>query len=110
MRTRTSKHWEQYYKFSLSPLALVSEDKFRMKISDIEHSTKPFINSSVLINEVLTEFGQTHTFHRQFREQFPGFDKESVLGVQLYELLYPQWNYAKSQFPNHKFEHSCYWK
>jgi hypothetical protein len=103
-------HWGQYYKYKLHPLAQITENAFKVKIAVIEHSPKPFIRSSVLINEVLTEFGQTHVFHRQFREQFPGFDKESVLGVQLYELLYPQWHYAKTQFPRHKFEHSCYWK
>lgn len=110
MKTRTSTHWKQYYEFSPSLLARITEEKFKTKIAAIESSPKPFINSSVLINEILTEFGNTHDFHRQFREQFPKFDKESVLGVQLYELLYPNWYYTKSQFPKHKFEHSCYWK
>ena len=106
---RDKPHWSQYKKFNDSALANVSRKYFEEMIAKKSELPEPYIDSSVEINEFLKIAASKHDFHRQFNEQFEGFNKESVLGIQLYEMLHPKWKYGKTQKLGHKYENSVYW-
>ena len=101
------QHWKQYAEYSKSSLANISQDFFRIMIFQKSQLPMPYIISSVEINKFL--YSINPEYHRKFREQFPGFDKVAILGVQLYRMLYPNWNYGKKIMSGHKYKVSCYW-
>ena len=58
-----------------------------LKDRDRKKKDKPYIDSQILLNSVLTKFGESHNFHRQFRERHANSDSGQVLGMQLYHLM-----------------------
>jgi len=107
-------YWMQYFKyendkelFDLSQTALIK------KINGIKKSTKYFVNSQIIVSEILTEFGAKSLFHREFNEKHPELCREQVLGMQLYNIMVKDnetWIYYKAQHSLHLFPHMIYFQ
>ena len=113
-KANLKEYWEQYFIYeedkSLSPL---TEEEFLKEIELIKKTEKPYIDSQILISNMLTKLGNKHTFHRQFNERFPELHKEQVLGMQLYKIMLEDnetWIYCETKGKGHLFPHATYFQ
>lgn len=112
-REKLADYWNQYWDFEQRAPELhdTTSREFAAAIDQAKEASRPYLNSQVAIRDVLTRLGDTGTFHRQFRELFPDYHKEQVLGMQLYRLIAADaedWVYMQSQHVGHAFPHSVY--
>ena len=105
-------HWKDYERYEKEKeLFDLTKDELAKLIEIKKAETSPFIDSAVLISDLLTEFGKTHQFHRKFNEIFPDLTSGSLLGMQLYFLLIDdsvQWIFHKSKKADHLYSSSTY--
>jgi hypothetical protein len=111
-KSKIETHWSNFLRYerekSLSDLTKTSLTEL-IKIKKAE--PKPYIDSAILISELLTEFGKNNQFHRRFNEIFPDLTSGSILGMQLYILLIDDtalWTFVKSKKTDHLYSNSSY--
>ena len=113
-RVKLPEHWGQYFSYEKDiELYELTHNAFLGVITEERAKEKPFIDSQIVINKILTEFGSRHNFHRQFNERHPTLHKEQVLGMQLYHIMVDDeetWTYCETQHPDHSFPHATYFK
>jgi hypothetical protein len=112
-REHLNDYWREYFEYEERGAELhdLTRNELLMIISRAKQAARPHIDSQIKINELLTQLGTAHTFHRQFNERFPGARPAQVLGMQLYALLAADdetWRYTKTTRPGHVFSHSNY--
>lgn len=111
-KSHIDAHWYDYERYEKEvSLSDFTKTKLLELINIKKMETTPFIDSGVLISELLTEFGKTHKFHRKFNEKFSDLTSGSVLGMQLYLLLIDdseQWIFHKSKKEDHLYSNSTY--
>lgn len=105
-------HWKDYEQYEkVKELFDLTNDELAKLIKIKKAEASPFIDSAVLISELLTELGKTYQFHRKFNEIFPHLTSGSVLGMQLYLLLIDdsaKWIFHKSKKADHLYSSSLY--
>jgi len=113
-RTKLPTYWHGYlqYEQDVELSALTKNALIKEVEKEISKET-PFIDSQIVIKNLLVEFGNKHSFHRQFREKHPILDSGQVLGMQLYHIMIQDseiWKYLKSQKSGHLHTYSTYFK
>lgn len=107
-------YWNEFFDYEKdSVLYELSKKEFLEVIKLEKKKPKPFIDSQVVISQILTYFGNKSNFHRQFNENHPDLKKEQVLGMQLYKIMLDEidvWIYIETQHPGHLFPHATYFK
>jgi hypothetical protein len=108
------EYWGQYFSYTKDiDLSGLTESEFLVVINEERGKARPYIDSQIVINNILTKLGNRHNFHRQFHERHGNLLKEQVLGMQLYYLMVEDkdlWVYCKTQGADHLFPHSTYFK
>lgn len=112
-REKLNDYWRDFYDYEARGADLYDliQNRLLNIVATAKQDARPYIDSQIKINELLTELGTEHNFHRQFNEQFPGMRPAQVLGMQLYALLAADeetWRYLKTTRPGHLFSHSIY--
>jgi hypothetical protein len=112
-REKLSDYWRDYFDYAARGADLydLTQNSLLNIVATAKTEARPYIDSQIKINELLTELGARHSFHRQFNEQFPNMKPAQVLGMQLYALLAADadtWRYLKTTRPGHLFSHSTY--
>lgn len=105
-------YWNEYFRYEQEAQLLhqLSGDALKAKIEMALISRNPYLDSQQVISRVLTDFGSTHSFHRQFNELFP-FKPAQILGMQLYAIIAADddwWIYIETQHAGHLFPHANY--
>jgi len=105
-------HWHQYFRYAEdTELCELTRGEFLKVIETAKQNAKPFIDSAIVVSEILTKFGAQHIFHRKFRERHPNSDSGQVLGMQLYATIVQDtdtWVCCKSQRAGHLFPNATY--
>jgi len=106
-------YWQGYFRYrdSADELYQLAGARLRDVIEMAKDMTRPFIDSQQAIGHILTEFGNQHNFHRQFREQLPELHPNQTLGMHLYDLILHDgetWVYIETQHAGHLFPHATY--
>jgi hypothetical protein len=113
-KTKLPTYWNIYLQYEKDEeLSTLTKNALIEEIEKEKSKEKPFIDSQIVVSNLLIEFGKEHSFHRQFREKFPNSDSGQVLGMQLYHIMIQDneiWKYLKSQKSEHLFPHSTYFK
>lgn len=113
-RTKLPTYWNGYLQYEEDEeLSTLTKNALIEEIEKEKIKEKPFIDSQIVIKNLLVEFGKKHSFHRQFREKHPISDSGQVLGMQLYHIMIQDneiWKYHKSQKGRHLFTYSTYFK
>ena len=112
-RNRLPDYWNGYFSYqNLSPtLHQLTESELINEVNLCKSKPKQFVDSQVVISNILTKLGLRHNFHRQFSEQFPDLSREQILGMQLYTIMLNDnliWIYIETQHPGHLFPHATY--
>ena len=112
-RNNLPDYWNGYFVYEReSPdLHSLTETELIREVENCKCKTRPFVDSQVLINQVLTRLGSSHTFHRQFSERYPELHREQILGMQLYTIMLGDgltWVYVETQHQGHLFPHATY--
>jgi hypothetical protein len=106
------EYWGQYFLYEQDEdLCNLTKEEFLKEIEPIKKTEKPFIDSQIVVSNMLTKLGSKHSFHRQFNERFPDLHKEQVLEMQLYKIMVDEpdtWVYLKTQHSGHLFPHATY--
>lgn len=110
---KLDNHWKLYklYKEKGSGLYNITQKILVTEVNNVKKMEKPFIDSQILINKVLTDLGNKHNFHRQFDEQFSGMKKGNILGMQLYTVVLKDnldWIFYETKNFGHKYSHATY--
>lgn len=112
IRKNLKDYWCQYFDYEKDvSLYHLTKEEFLREIETEKKTEKPFIDSQIIIFNILTKLGNKHTFHRQFNERFPKLHKEQVLGMQLYKLMIDDsnlWIFHPIQHSGHLFQHATY--
>lgn len=113
-RTKLPAYWNGYLQYEEDEvLSTLTKNALIEEIEKEKSKEKPFIDSQIVIKNLLVEFGKKHSFHRQFREKHPILDSGQVLGMQLYHIMIQDneiWKYHKSQKSGHLFTYSTYFQ
>lgn len=64
----------------------LTEKELKKEIEKHTIKQNYYIDSQIVINSILSELGNKHSFHRQFNELFPEMNKEQVLGMNCIRL------------------------
>jgi len=111
-RATLPEYWGQYFLYERdNELYNLTKEEFLKEIESVKKTEKPFIDSQIVISNMLTKLGKRHSFHRQFNERFPNLHKEQVLGMQLYKIMVDDsdiWVYLETQHSGHLFSHATY--
>jgi len=111
-RTRLKPYWSKYFEFEIDiDLYNLAKNELISVINATKKKDRPYIDSQIVISNILTDFGQKHIFHRKFRENHPNSDSGQVLGMQLYHLILKDnniWVFAETKHQGHKFSHATY--
>jgi hypothetical protein len=112
-RENLKDYWREYFDYLARGRELfdLTQSELLNSIVSAKRATRPYIDSQISVNELLSRLGPRHTFHRQFNERFLGVRPAQVLGMQLYSLLAADdeiWRYVKTTRPGHLFSHSNY--
>ncbi|CAG9172616.1 hypothetical protein LMG23992_02281 [Cupriavidus laharis] len=105
-------YWSEYFSFASDApdLHARSENALRAEIDRARVMVSPYLDAQQAVSRILTAFGSTHNFHRQFNERFASRPSQ-VLGMQLYELVARDdewWIYFPTQHAGHVFPHATY--
>lgn len=107
-------YWNYYFDYKNdTELYEITKNELLKEVEKIKSSTKHYIDSKILVSNVLNKLGQTHTFHRQFNERFPNSHKEQVLGMQLYVIMIEEpdiWTYYETKHAGHLYSNATYFK
>ena len=108
-----AEYWQGYFRYrdNASDLHQLAGSCLRDAIEIEKVKNRPFIDSQQTIGRILTEFGNQHNFHRQFREQLPDLHPNQTLGMHLYDLILHDeetWVYLETQHAGHLFPHATY--
>lgn len=113
-RTKLPTYWNGYLQYEKDEeLSTLTKNSFIGEIEKAKSKENSFIDSKVVVSNLLIEFGKNYSFHSQFREKFPNSDSGQVLGMQLYHILIKDneiWKYYKTKEIRHLFPHSTYFK
>ncbi len=113
-RVNLPLYWIKYAEYEVdNELFNLSNSVLIQAIETEKKMDRPYIDSQILLNSVLTEFGMNHNFHRQFRERHANSNSGQVLGMQLYHLMIKDsdvWVYCETQQSGHLFPHATYFK
>jgi len=106
-------YWGQYFSFEKdTELFELSKNEFLKEINEQKGKEKPYIDSKIVISEILTLFGNKNIFHRKFNERHSDLHKEQVLGMQLYKMLVEDkddiWIYYEIQHNDHVYPNATY--
>lgn len=106
-------YWTEYrdYERNGNELHVIVERALLEEIDNARAMDRPFIDSKQAISRVLTALGSRHNFHRQFSEQFPAYQREQLLGMQLYALIARDptlWIYNQTHHVGHLFPNATY--
>ena len=106
-------YWGQYFSFEKdTELFEMSKNEFQKEINEQKERKKPYIDSKIVINKILTIFGNKNIFHRKFNERHSDLHKEQVLGMQLYKMLVEDkddiWTYYEIQHKDHVYPNATY--
>ena len=112
-RENLPDYWGQYFSFEKDmELFDQSKNEFLKEINDQKKKDKPYIDSKIVINKILTIFGKKNIFHRKFNERHSDLHKEQVLGMQLYKILVDDkddtWIYYEIQHKDHVYPNATY--
>lgn len=112
-RNNLPGYWNGYFLYEReSPdLHTLTETELRREAENCKCQPRPFVDSQVLISQVLTNLGQRHLFHRQFNERYRDLHREQILGMQLYTIMLSDeltWVYTETQHEGHLFSHATY--
>jgi hypothetical protein len=113
-RAKLPEYWGQYFAYEKdAELLSLTTDALLQIITVAKSKDRPFIDSQIAINSILTELSKKHNFQRQFSERHPELHREQVLGMQLYKLLLEDtdvWVYHETQHSGHLFPHATYFQ
>lgn len=113
-RKKLATYWKGYLQYEEDErLSTLTKNALIVEIEKEKSKEKSYIDSQIVINKLLVEFGKKHSFHRQFREKHPVLDSGQVLGMQLYHIMIQDdeiWKYHKAQKNGHLFACSTYFK
>ncbi len=113
-RKKLPNYWSNYFEYENDPeLFNLSKIELINVIENEKTKLKPFIDSQIMLSNILTKFGEKHNFHRQFNERHPNSDRGQVLGMQLYCIMVEDpdtWVYCETQKRGHLFPHATYFK
>ena len=106
-------YWSGYFTYQRNAPDSHSlpETELTREVDRCKSQDRPFVDSQVVINQVLTRLASNHTFHRQFSERFPDLHREQILGMQLYTIMLNDeltWVYIETQHQDHLFPHATY--
>lgn len=111
-RKNLNDYWWQYFAYEkVETLYNITKEELLREIDLVKKTEKPFIDSQIIILEILTKLANKHTFHRQFNERLPELHKEQVLGMQLYKIMIDDpnlWIFYPIQHSGHLFPHATY--
>jgi len=110
-RDGLADYWNGYFEFRDSPLHAITAMELQNEIEEHKTGAGSFIDSQIVISNILGKLSNKHNFHRQFGERFPGLNREQVLGMQLYTLMLADdeiWVYIETQHQGHLFPHATY--
>lgn len=110
-KSKLESYWNIYYAFANTELAAISEKELLFEVENAKASARPFVDSQVIIGNILTRLGNKHNFHRQFDEKLKHANKSQVLGMQLYLVMLKDeldWYYIETKHPGHLHEHATY--
>lgn len=107
-------YWNEYFHYEREAQVLhqLSGEALTAIIERARCRRKPYLDAQQAISQVLTDFGSTHNFHRQFNELFP-FKPAQILGMQLYAMIAAAadwWIYVETHHAGHTFPHANYFK
>jgi len=112
--SKLPSYWSGYFDFEKdTELSELTKNELIRKINLLKKEKKPFIDSQIIIANLLTTFGNKHIFHRKFNERFPYLHKEQILGMQLYKIMVEdsvEWIYCENHPRGHVFSHATYFK
>lgn len=108
-----AEYWQGYFSYrdNSNDLYELAHRRLVEQVERIKTSNRPYIDSQQVIGQILTDFGNQHNFHRQFREQHPGLHPNQILGMHLYDIMINDdevWVYTETQHPGHLFPHATY--
>ena len=112
-RSSLADYWSGYFTYQrVAPdLHSLTEAELTREVDRCKSKERPFVDSQVVINQVLTRLSSNHNFHRQFSERFPDLHREQILGMQLYTIMLNDeltWVYIETQHQGHLFPHATY--
>ena len=112
-RSNLAVYWGGYFTYQRNApdLHSLTETELAREVDRCKSQDRPFVDSQVVINQVLTQLASNHTFHRQFSERFPDLHREQILGMQLYTIMLNDeltWVYIETQHQGHLFPHATY--
>lgn len=113
-KSKLPSHWSKYFEYEhdLELFSLTNNELIDV-ITEEKKKGRPFIDSQIIISNILTKFGSKYNFHRQFREHHPDADSAQILGMQLYHIIINDndiWVYCDSKKSGHLFSHATYFK
>jgi len=80
-RAKLPSYWIKYFEYEADDeLFNFSNNELIKEIETEKKKDKPYIDSQILLNSVLTKFGESHNFHRQFHESVTRKQICSVFG------------------------------
>lgn len=108
-----AEYWNNYFAYQNkgAKLYLLTEKELKEEIEKYTIKQDYFIDSQVVISNILGRLSSKHNFHRQFSELFSEMHREQVLGMQLYSIMVCDnriWVYSETQNSGHKFPHATY--
>ncbi len=113
-RSKLPSYWLKYFEYELDvELFNLTNNELIKVILEEKKKVTPFIDSQIIISNILTKFGSKHLFHRQFREHHPDSDSAQLLGMQLYNIIINDtdiWIYCDLKKKGHMFSHATYFK
>lgn len=106
-------YWNDYFAYESKAEKMHELTKKELKEEIAKNTMKNdnFIDSQIVIYNVLERLSGKHNFHRQFSELFPEMNREQVLGMQLYSIMVYDsriWIYVETKHLGHKFPHATY--
>lgn len=110
---KLAPYWNEYFRYRDEATDLHSKAAERLDEAIVEARarTSPFLDAQQTISRILTAFGSTHDFHRQFGERFP-FRPAQTIGMQLYAMLTAEqndwWVFMETQHAGHRYPHGVY--
>ncbi len=110
-RSKLASYWDDYFLYATDPLHDITGHELAVEVDACKAHPRPFIDSKVIINRVLGRLSNTHTFHRQFSERFPGLQPAQILGMQLYTIVLNDaeiWVYVETHHLGHVFPNATY--
>lgn len=112
-RNELADYWNGYFQYERDAPTLhaIAERELEREIQECKNAPTPYVDSKVVISNILGRLSSRHNFHRQFIEQFPGLQREQILGMQLYTIMLrdPEtWVYVETHHAGHMFPNATY--